>query len=146
MSVNARKAAAPNLSKIKAEISAVHAKRGDAWLKRDAEGYLANYADDALLVVDGSLLELPALGSWLYATLEAGGGSMSMSLPPADNVVISPKGDSATAVFQWSQRFRTAAGEVSNRTYVETNVWHRLNGAWKIVRLHITTLDKDVVM
>jgi ketosteroid isomerase-like protein len=144
-SAKAGRSSPPSLSAVKAEIAAVHARRGDVWLKRDAEGYLSNYADDALLVVDGSLLGLPALGSWLHATLAAGGGSLSMNLPPADNVAVSPKGDAATTVFQWGQRFRTAEGEVSDRTYVETNVWHRLNGAWKIVRMHITTLNKDVV-
>jgi ketosteroid isomerase-like protein len=145
-SAKSGKISALSLPKIKSEVAAAHAKRGDVWLKRDAEGYLSNYADDALLVVDGSLLELPALGSWLHATLAAGGGSLSMNLPPADNVTVSPKGDAATTVFQWGQRFRTAEGEVSDRSYVETNVWHRLNGAWKIVRMHITTLNKDVVM
>jgi ketosteroid isomerase-like protein len=130
---------------IRSEIAAVHELRGRVWLERDAEGYLSNYWDEAVLVVDGSRTRLPELRQWLHSTLAAGGGSLDLDLPAVDDIAVNPLGDAVTTIFEWRQRFRTADGEVSDRTYCETNVWYRRDGVWKIIRMHITTITKEVI-
>ncbi len=140
-----KSASANNERTIRSKVNFAHKRRAKIWMEGDAEGYLSYYWDEAILVVDGGTITIPEFRHWLHATLEAGGGSLAMHLPPLKDVAISPLGDAATTIFRWSQRFRTAEGEVSDRTCFETNVWYQRNGVWKIVRLHLTTITKDVI-
>src|SRR5438270_9177365 len=122
-----------------AEVGDLHERRGEAWLEKDAEGYLSFYWDDATIFAVRERTNLPNLRRWLLPLLEAGGGPLSMSLPPANDIVISSLGDAATTSYEWGQRFRTADAVESDRLYYETNVWYRRNGIWKIIRIHVTT-------
>jgi ketosteroid isomerase-like protein len=123
-----------------AEVRHAHNRRGQTWLKRDAEAYLSFYWDDAMLFAVGERTSLPQLRAWLLPLLAAGGGPVSMNLPPADDIVISGLGDAATTSYAWGQRFRTADGAEPDRSYYETNVWYRRNAIWRIIRMHLTRL------
>ena len=75
------------------------------------------------------------------ALLEAGGGPLSIELPPVDDIVISSGGDAATTIFEWRARYRSADGIDTDRSYYETDVWYRRNGIWKIIRMHGSRLS-----
>lgn len=130
---------------IRSRITAAHKRRAEIWMQGDVEGYLSYYWDDAILVVDGSTITIPDFRQWLHHTLSAGGGSLAFHLPRLDNIAISPLGDAVTTIFPWSQRFQTAEGEVSDRQNFETNVWYQSDGVWKIIRLHLTTINKTLI-
>src|SRR5689334_10058250 len=93
-----------------AEVSELHRKRGEVWLRREPELYLSYYWDDAVIFALGERTTLPDLRKWWLEVLEAGGGPLSIDLPPADDIVISTLGDAATTSFEWRQRFRAADG------------------------------------
>lgn len=136
---------ATNRRTIRTKINSAHKRRAKIWIEGDEEAYLSYYWDDAILVVDGHTITIPEFRRWIHATLAAGGGSLAMHLPPLGDIAISSLGDAVTTIFNWGQRFRTAEGEVSDRSCFETNVWYQKNGMWKIIRLHLTTLNKTVI-
>src|SRR4051812_44040260 len=105
-------------------IQEAHKLRGEAWLKKDAEGYLSFYWDDAMIFALGERTNVRDLRRWLLGLLQAGGGPLSMRLPPADDIVLSAQADAATTGYEWQQEFRDAEGDVSDRRYFETNVWY----------------------
>lgn len=130
---------------IRSSIQSAHERRGRIWQERDADGYLAYYWDDAVLVADGNRIAIPAFREWVQATFNAGGGSLDFHLPTLEDIEVSPLGDAVTTTFEWRQRFRTAEGEISDRSCIETNVWYRRSESWKIIRLHLTTITKTVI-
>jgi len=124
-----------------AEIDHLHRKRGEDWVQRRAEAYLSYYWDDALLFAVDGQMTLADLRREFVALLAAGGGPLSIDLPPIDDIVISIGGDAATTSFAWRARSRSTDGVDTDRSYYETDVWYQRNGIWKIVRMHVTRLS-----
>jgi len=63
-----------------------------------------------------------------------------LTLPPAENIVVSALCDAATTSYEWSQRFRAEDRTESDRKYYEMNVWYQRNEIWKIIRMFSTIL------
>jgi ketosteroid isomerase-like protein len=120
-------------------------KRGEDWVHRKAEAYLSYYWDNALLFAVDGQMTLADLRREFVALLAAGGGPLSIELPPIDDIVISSGGDAATTSFEWRARARSADGTETDRSYYETDVWYRRNGTWKIIRMHLTRLSLSPV-
>lgn len=123
------------------EINQLHKRRGEDWVRRQADAYLSYYWDDAILFTVEERMTVADLRREFVALLEAGGGPVSIDLPDVDDIAVSSAGDAATTCFQWGARSRSEDGVESDRTYYETNVWYRRNGAWKIIRMHLTRLS-----
>jgi ketosteroid isomerase-like protein len=126
---------------IVAKISELHRKRGEDWLRRQADAYLSYYWDDALLFIVDQCKTLPELRRAFVTLLESGGGPLTIELPDVENIVISCVGDAATTNFEWGARTRSEDGIDTDRTYYETDVWYQRNGVWKIIRMHLTRLS-----
>jgi ketosteroid isomerase-like protein len=127
------------------EIAELHRRRGEDWVKRDADAYLSFYWEDAVIWSAGERLTMAEVRRAFTALLAAGGGPLSIDLPPARDVVVNASGDAVVASFEWSARVRGVDGVVSDRTLYESDVWFRRNGAWKIIHMHLTVLSKVLV-
>jgi len=134
-----------NQARTIAEIGELHRKRGEDWVHRKAEAYLSYYSDDALLFAVDGPMTLADLRREFVALLAAGGGPLSIELPPIDDIVISSGGDAATTSFGWRARSRSTDGVDTDRSYYETDVWYQRNGIWKIVRMHVSRLSVSPV-
>ena len=128
-------------SQIIAEINELHKRRGEDWVRRQADAYLSYYWDDAILFTVEERMTIADLRREIIAVLEAGGGPVSIDLPEVDDIVISSAGDAATTCYPWRARIQSENGLESDRTYYETNVWYRRNETWKIIRMHVTRLS-----
>jgi ketosteroid isomerase-like protein len=124
-----------------AEIDRLHRKRGEDWVQRQAEAYLSYYWDDAVIFTVDERMTKADLRREFIALLKAGGGPLTIELPPVDDIVISSGGDAATTVFGWRARSRSTDGVDTDRSYYETDVWYQRDGIWKIVRMHVTRLS-----
>jgi ketosteroid isomerase-like protein len=130
---------------IVAEISELHGKRGEDWVRRKADAYLSYYWDDAILFAVDERMTLADLRRAFVALLQAGGGPLTIELPDVDDIVISNGGDAATTTFTWRARSRSEEGIDTDRSYYETDVWYRRDGVWKIIRMHLTRLSLQAV-
>src|SRR5262245_4682112 len=130
-------------AEIVAEISELHRKRGEDWVRRQAEAYLSYYWDDAILFTVQERMTRADLRREFVALLEAGGGPLTIELPDVDDIVISSDGDAATTTFEWRARTRSGDGIDTDRSYYETDVWYRRDRVWKIVRMHLTRLSME---
>ena len=122
------------------EVRRRHLERGEAWLRRDAEGFLSYFWEDVEIFGMGERTNLLGIRSWLLPILQSGGGPLTMTLPPADNIVVSALRDAATTSYEWSQRFKAEDGTESDRKYHEMNVWYQRNEIWRIIRMYWTIL------
>jgi ketosteroid isomerase-like protein len=134
--------AAPSAAQaaIIAAIGGIQRKRIEAWMRRDADAYLSFYWDDAVIFAVDKRTSIAEFRRWMVALFAAGGGSLTMELPPVDDIAISSSGDAAVASFIFRTRFRSAEGIEADETNYETNVWYRRDGVWKIIGLHLTCL------
>jgi ketosteroid isomerase-like protein len=127
------------------EIQQLHLERGEAYVRREVERYLSYYWDDAIVFgVDGRA-SVAEMRSSFVTVLQAGGGPLSIDLPPADDIVISTQGDAATASYNWRSTFRASDGITSDRLSYETNVWYQRSSVWRIIRMHLTRLSTTPV-
>jgi ketosteroid isomerase-like protein len=126
-------------------ITGLHSKRGQAWLRRDFEGYLSCYWDDAILFTVDERITVAELRRKLVLLLEAGGGPLELNLPPPADIMVSSEADAITTGYEWSARSQSEDGVVFDRSYHETNVWYRRDGIWKIIRMHLTRLSSTPV-
>ena len=54
-----------------------------------------------------------------------------------------PGGDVAVASYFIDYRLRTPDGEVTELKAFESDVWQKIDGAWKVVSLHYTEILPD---
>ena len=76
----------PEQAAIVAEIGELHRKRGEAWLRREAEAYLSFYWDDAVIFTVDECLTPAELRHGLVSLLNGGGGPLAMNLPLASKI------------------------------------------------------------
>jgi ketosteroid isomerase-like protein len=133
--------AADSRRKVMPEIESIQRKRIDAWVKRDVDGYASFYWPDAVLFVNDRQITVAEFHRGLRALVHAGGGCVSIDVPPLDGMIVSASGDAAVVTFAWSTRFRAADGVVGDYKNQETNVWFKRAGDWKLSALHLTRLS-----
>lgn len=121
-----------------AELREVIRRRDKAYEAGDAAGYLSVYAEDATIFFERSPLTLAEMCREIVAIFAAGGGVITLQLEPAEDILLSDRGDAATATYTWRERFRNADGTEADNAYFETDVWYRRADAWKLVRVHLT--------
>jgi ketosteroid isomerase-like protein len=133
--------AADTRRKVRSEIESIQRKRIDAWVKRDVDSYVSFYWPDAVLFVNGRQITVAEFHRGLGALVHAGGGCVSIDVPPLDGMIVSASADAAVVSFEWSTRFRAADGVVGDYRNQETNVWFKRAGDWKLSALHLTRLS-----
>jgi uncharacterized protein (TIGR02246 family) len=110
-----------------------------AYATNDADTYFSFYTPDATLYFSGARQDVAAYDEEWHAMIEAGGGVEKNDI---SDVRLQVLGDGRVVVATYfvDNRSRTPDGDVSSARAFETDVWHRIDGEWKIVSLHYTEI------
>ncbi len=118
--------------------NAVKAFNG-AYASNKVEDYFGHYADDASLYWDGARQKVSAYHDEWSALVNSGGAVEKNELSDIQ-VKVMPGGDVAVASYFIDYRLRTPDGEVTELKAFESDVWQKIDGAWKVVSLHYTEI------
>ena len=113
-----------------------------AYATNDVEKYFSFYADDALVYVDGSRHDLAAYHEMWTALMEAGGG-VELNEMSDLQVQVMPTGDVAIASSFIDNRTRSPDGTTVTSRAFETDVWQKIDGEWKIINLHYSSIPAE---
>ncbi len=109
----------------------------EAYARNDVEAYFIYFAADADMYWAGARQTKSGYHEEWVATIDAGGkveknevSDLQVRMLPGDNAAI--------VSFFIDYRMRTPDGEVDEETAFESEVWQKIDGAWKVVGLHYT--------
>jgi len=128
---------AGDASSIESGVRAAAADFNDAYATNDVERYFSYYADDAVVYFFGKRQDLKEYARTGSEYMEAGGGVEKNELSGKIFQVL-PGGKAAVASYFVHNISRSPEGERSDVRAYETEVWQKIDGAWKIVNLHYT--------
>jgi ketosteroid isomerase-like protein len=111
----------------------------DAYSSNDVATYFGFYAADATVFFSGARQDVDVYHAEWIALMEAGGGVEKNDMSDL-KVQVMPSGDVAIATSIIDNRTRLADGTTSSETAFETDVWQKIDGEWKIVSLHYSTV------
>lgn len=117
-------------------------KFNGTYAENDLGPYFAFYAEDAMLIVGGSRIILADYHKGWHEFI-AGGGGVEKNEITDIQVRVLPGGKVAVATYLIEARSRSIKGEVSKESAIETDVWQKRDGAWKIVSMHYTSKPKE---
>jgi len=135
-------AVADQHSSVGAEVRDVVKAFNGAYATNDVEGYFSHYTDDAMLYFYGARQKVSAYHEEWAAMVDAGGAVEKNELSDIQ-VKVMPGGDVATASYFIEYRSRAPDGEVSEAKAFESDVWQKIDGAWKVVSLHYTEIPPE---
>ena len=118
-----------------AELRKVVIAFNEAYADNDVERYFSYFAEDADMYWSGARQTTAAYREDWVATVEAGGAVEKNGV--SDLVIrMLPGNEAAIVSFFIDYRMHTPDGEVVEEQAFETEVWEKINGAWKLVGLH----------
>lgn len=132
-------AVADQHSAVEAEVRAAVKAFNGTYASNDVDGYFSHYADDAMLYFYGARQMVSAYHEEWAAMVDAGGAVEKNELSDIQ-VRVLPGGNAAVASYFIDYRLRTPDGKVSGAKAFETDVWQKIDGAWKVVSLHYTEI------
>ena len=97
--------AADSRRKVISEIESIQRKRIDALVKRDVDGYVSFYWPDAVLFVNDRQITVAEFHRGLGALVHAGGGCVSIDVPPLDCMTKTRAGFRSVARFSRPCRY-----------------------------------------
>jgi len=106
-----------------------------AYEDNELEGYFSHYLANASLWTNEEYSTVEAYRASWSEFIEAGGAVQKNALSEL-NVRVSPAGDSAVASYRLDIETMQPDGSVSTDRAQETDVWFKIDGAWKIAHLH----------
>lgn len=124
---------------LEAEVRETVKAFNSAYADDEVEDYFSYYADDALVYFYGTRQDLAAYHDEWAAMVEAGGTVEKNELSDL-RVQVMPGGNVAVATYFVDYRLRTPDGESSASRAFESEVWQKIDGAWKIVNLHYSEI------
>jgi ketosteroid isomerase-like protein len=132
-------AVADQHSAVEAEVRDAAKAFNGAYARNDVEGYFSHFADDATMFWEGTRQTTSGYREEWDATIGAGGAVEKNEVSDLQ-VRVLPGGDAAIVSFFIDYRMRTPDGEVVEEKAFESEVWQKIDGAWKVVGLHYTAL------
>jgi ketosteroid isomerase-like protein len=120
---------------IEAEVRDTVLAFSDAYAENRVDDYFSYYADDASAYFYGARQDIAAYHDE-WQDMIAAGGAVEKNEPSDLQVQVMPSGDVAVASYFVDYRFRSPEGDISSAKGFETEVWRKIDGAWKIVNLH----------
>ncbi len=121
--------------------NAVKAFNG-AYASNKVEDYFSHYTDDAMLYWDGARQKVSAYHEG-WTELIAAGGAVEKNELSDIQVKVMPGGNAAVATYFTDYRLREPDGEIVALKAFETDVWQKIDGAWKVVSLHYTEIPPE---
>lgn len=113
-----------------------------AYLDDEVEAYFGRYADGALVYFYGARQDLSAYRSEWKEMIAAGGGVEKNELSDL-RIQVMPGGEVAVASYFVDYALRTPDGALETSKAFESEVWRKIDGAWKIVNLHYSEIPDD---
>jgi len=110
-----------------------------AYAVNNVEDYFNHYTDDATLYWDGARQRVSVYHKE-WTELVDGGGAVEKNELSDIQVRVMPGGDVAVASYFIDYRLRAPDGEITELKAFETDVWQKIDGAWKVVSLHYTEI------
>ena len=113
-----------------------------AYADNDLELYFSHFAEDADMYWSGTRHTTAAYRDDYTATVETGGAVEKNEV--SDLVIrMLPGNEAAIASFFIDYRFRNPGGEITVEQAFETEVWQKIEGAWKIVGMHNNVIPPE---
>lgn len=135
-------AVADQHSAVEAEVRDAVKSYNGAYGGNKVEAYFSHFADDADLYWYGARQQLSAYHEEWSALVEGGGGVEKNELSDIQ-VRVLPGGNAAVATYFIDYRLRAPDGEVTETQAFETDVWQKIDGAWKVVSAHYTEIAPE---
>lgn len=110
-----------------------------AYENNNVDDYFKFYDADAMLYWEGARQDLKAYHEEWAALVKAGGAVEKNELSDLQ-VKVMPGGDVAVASYFTDYRLRLPDGETAEGKYYESDVWQKIDGAWKLVALTFSPL------
>lgn len=127
-------------NKENAELHAAIKAFDRAYANNDVETYFGLYADNAIVYFgDSERVDMAAYQKMWTELMKAGGG-VELNEMSQLKVQLMPGGDTAIATSFVKNRTRAADGTKSTSNAYETDVWHKIDGEWKIISLHYSVI------
>ncbi|MBT5817540.1 MAG: DUF861 domain-containing protein [Proteobacteria bacterium] len=117
-------------------------KFNGSYAENDLGSYFSFYAEDSMLIVGGSRVILADYHKGWHEFIAGGGGVEKNEITDIQVQVLSG-GEVAIANYLIEARSRSIEGEVSKESAIETDVWQKRDGVWKIVSMHYTSRPKE---
>lgn len=123
------------------EIRRLEADINAAYAANDLPKYFAYYADDFRGMFPDGLYTLPNYKKMWTDYVKGGGAVLSFTYTDLQ-VQVSPGGDAAVASYRAVARTRDAGKEPVDQKYLETDVFFRRAGKWKLVEVHYSEVPE----
>jgi uncharacterized protein (TIGR02246 family) len=120
---------------VEAQVRQAVADFNTSYAANDLDRYFAFYDDTATLIF-GQQRSTVADYRASWHELIAGGGGVEKNVVSDVQVRLLSGGEAAAATYRIEVHTRSASGEVTPEQAVETDVWVRQDGAWRILSLH----------
>lgn len=125
-----------------AELREVVVAFNEAYADNDLELYFSHFAEDADMYWSGARHTTAAYRDDYTATVEAGGAVEKNEV--SDLVIrMLPGNEAAVASFFIDYRFRNPGGEITVEQAFETEIWEKIDGAWKLVGMHNNVIPPE---
>ena len=125
-------------AEVRDAVTAVNA----AYAGNRVDDYFSFYADDAAVFFYGARQDVAAYYAEWQEMMAAGAGVEKNELSDL-RIQVMPGGDVAVATYFVDYRFRAPEGDVSEARAFESEVWHKTDGAWKLVNLHYSEFEPE---
>ena len=112
-----------------------------AYASNESETYFGYYVADATLYFYSMRQDLAAYHDEWTEMIKAGGGVEVYDL--SDVQVRMLPGNAAIANYFVDYRIRNADGSVSEGRAFETDIWQKIEGAWRVVGLHYSEVEGE---
>lgn len=113
-----------------------------AYGSNKVEDYFGHFVDDASLYWYGARQEVSAYHEQ-WTELVSTGGAVERNDISDIQVRVIPGGNAAVATYFIDYRLREPDGNVSESRGFETDVWQKIDGAWKVVSVHYTEISPE---
>ena len=118
-----------------AELRNVVVAFNEAYADNDLELYFSHFAEDADMFWSGARHTTAAYRDDYMATIKAG-GAVEKNVVSGLVIRMLPGNEAGIASFFIDYRFRNPGGEITVEQAFETEVWEKIDGAWKLVGMH----------
>lgn len=135
-------AMAADKSSVQAEVMDAAVAFDAAYASNDVETYFGFYTDDAVLYFYGARQKVSAYKEEWTALIEAGGGVEKNEMSDL-HVQVMPSGDVAIITSFIDNRTRAEDGTTTTVRAFETDIWQKIDGAWKVVGLHYSEIPPE---
>jgi uncharacterized protein (TIGR02246 family) len=127
---------------IKAEVTEVAEAFNTAYATNDLETYYGFYTEDAVLYFSGDRPMVSDYREDWTASFEAGARVEKYEASDV-HIRLLASGDAAVVTSFVEDRTRAENGQLSTERAFETDIWEKIDGEWKVVGVHYSSIVPD---